>query len=106
VVLVSPLIAQRDAASWPEPDRFDPSRFAGETSIDAAHWKYRFLPFGAGPHVCIGNHFAMLEATTVLAMHLQRGRFDVIGDGAVRPRIGATLGVEGGLPVRFVARAR
>jgi hypothetical protein len=48
----------------------------------------------------------MLEATTVLAMHLQRGRFDVIGDGAVRPRIGATLGVEGGLPVRFVARAR
>lgn len=102
VVLLSPFIAQRLESSWPNPDAFDPSRFEGESSIDAGLWKYRFLPFGAGPHVCIGNHFAMLEATTVLAMLLQRGHLEVLDAGAVRPRIGATLGIDGGLPTRFV----
>lgn len=104
VVLVVPYVTQRLDAYWSEPDAFDPSRFAQETSTDAATWKYTYLPFGAGPHVCIGNHFALLEAAVVLAMLLQRGRLDVPRPEAVKPKMGATLFVGNGLPARFVPR--
>src|SRR5581483_9865971 len=102
VAMVSPYITHRLAQYWPDPDRFDPSRFANESSIDAAVWKYRYWPFGAGPHVCIGNHFAMLESVTVLAMLLQRGHLQVEPGAEVRSKIAATLAIAGGLPVRFV----
>jgi cytochrome P450 len=105
VVMISPYITHKLPQYWPEPEKFDPSRFAGEGSIDAAVWKYRYWPFGAGPHVCIGNHFAMLESVTVLAMLLQRGHLQVEPGTQVRSKIGATLTIAGGLPVRFVPRA-
>jgi cytochrome P450 len=104
-VLLSPYITHRLPQLWPEPDRFDPQRFATEQATDAAAWKYRYLPFGAGPHVCIGNHFALLEAVTVLAMLLQRGHLAVEPNARVTPKIGATLSVGSGLPARFVPRA-
>lgn len=105
VALLLPYVTHRLAEHWPGPDGFDPSRFTAERSTDAAVWKYTYYPFGAGPHVCIGNHFAMLEAVTVLAMLLQRGHLDVLDERAARPKIGATLSIQGGLPVRFVPRA-
>ena len=105
VVLLLPYLTQRMEAFWPEPERFDPTRFLAESSTDAAVWKYRYFPFGAGPHVCIGNHFALLEATTVLAMLLQRGHLEVIDAEKARPKVGATLSVHGGLPARFIARS-
>lgn len=105
VVLVVPFLTQRSAELWKEPDTFDPSRFEAEQSTDAAPWKYAYLPFGAGPHVCIGNHFALLEATTVLALLLQRGRLEVLRPERVQPKMGATLFVGNGLPARFHPRA-
>jgi cytochrome P450 len=55
----------RDPALWPDPLTFDPDRFRPERAkqID----RYQYLPFGAGPRSCIGDHFAMLEATLALA---------------------------------------
>lgn len=105
VVLVLPYVTHRLPTLWSEPDTFDPERFAAESSTDAAVWKYAYLPFGAGPHVCIGNHFALLEAAVVLAMLLQRGRLEVLRPEAVRPKMGATLFVGNGLPARFAPRA-
>jgi cytochrome P450 len=105
LVLMSPWLTHRLPQYWAEPDRFDPSRFDAEKSTDAAVWKYRYWPFGAGPHVCIGNHFAMLEAVTVLAMLLQRGHLERMDGAAVRPKVGATLSIAGGLPTRFVPRS-
>lgn len=63
--LVSLNVLHRDPQLWETPLVFDPDRFSPErlTSID--RWQY--LPFSAGPHSCMGDHFAMLEATLALA---------------------------------------
>jgi cytochrome P450 len=55
----------RDPALWADPLRFDPDRFLPERSKVRSRWQY--LPFGGGPRTCIGDHFAMLEATLALA---------------------------------------
>lgn len=55
----------RDPTLWEDPERFDPDRFASHRMRGLDRWQY--LPFGAGPRSCIGDHFAMLEATLGLA---------------------------------------
>ncbi len=65
MALVSFYALHRDAALWEEPLRFDPDRFLPERSKGRSRWQY--LPFGGGPRSCIGDHFAMLEATLALA---------------------------------------
>ena len=60
----------RDPALWEDPLRFDPDRFSPERSKGRDRWQY--LPFGGGPRACIGDHFAMLEATLALATILRR----------------------------------
>ncbi|OBF91379.1 cytochrome P450 [Mycobacterium sp. 852002-51163_SCH5372311] len=55
----------RDPALWDNPLAFDPDRFSPERANGRDRWQY--LPFGAGPRSCIGDHFAMLEATLALA---------------------------------------
>jgi pentalenene oxygenase len=63
-VLLSPYVVQRDPDLWPEPERFDPSRFAAGDPGGAR--SYSYFPFGAGPRVCVGQALARLEAETVL----------------------------------------
>jgi cytochrome P450 len=60
----------RDPALWEDPLCFDPDRFSPERSKGRDRWQY--LPFGGGPRACIGDHFAMLEATLALATILRR----------------------------------
>ncbi|HSF99259.1 MAG TPA: cytochrome P450 [Ornithinibacter sp.] len=64
-VVVGIMAMHTDPALWPDPQRFDPDRFLPEASRGRDRWQY--LPFGAGPRSCIGDHFAMLEATLGLA---------------------------------------
>jgi cytochrome P450 len=54
-----------DPALWDDPLAFDPDRFSPQRSKGRSRWQY--LPFGGGPRSCIGDHFAMLEATLALA---------------------------------------
>ena len=63
IVLVPFLLLHRDPSLWSSPDTFDPNRFLGDSEPD----RFAYLPFGAGPHVCIGAQLAMTEAVLVLA---------------------------------------
>ena len=60
----------RDPALWDHPLVFDPDRFSPQNSDGRDRWQY--LPFGAGPRSCIGDHFAMLESTLALATIIRR----------------------------------
>lgn len=83
---------------WERPDSFDPDRF--ETPPD----RYAFLPFGAGPRICIGASFALQEAVIILATLLARFRFDLTPATAPEPRMILTLRPHGGMPLQVTAR--
>lgn len=83
---------------WDRPDAFDPSRFA--TTPD----RYAFLPFGAGPRICIGASFALQEAVIILATLLASHRFQPVPGRAPVPRMILTLRPEGGVWLRVTPR--
>ncbi|MGO8850063.1 cytochrome P450 [Mycobacterium sp.] len=64
------MAVQRDPSLWDDPLKFDPDRFSPERSDGGDRWQY--IPFGGGPRSCIGDHFAMLEATLALATIVRR----------------------------------
>lgn len=65
VVTLSPFLTHRHPDFWEEPERFDPERFTPERK--AERHRFAYIPFGAGPRLCIGNNFAMTEAILLLA---------------------------------------
>ena len=69
---------QRDPALWDRADEFDPDRFLGPAAKVRDRWQ--FVPFGGGPRSCIGDHFAMLEATLALATVLRRVEIESLDD--------------------------
>ncbi|MGA3403788.1 MAG: cytochrome P450 [Acetobacteraceae bacterium] len=69
VVMIAPWVLHRHRKLWREPDAFDPSRFLPDAPPVP---RFAYLPFGAGPRVCVGAQFALTEAVLVLAMLLQR----------------------------------
>jgi len=71
-IMVAPWILHRHRRLWDDPERFDPARFAKESSEKRPRFAY--LPFGGGPRVCIGATLAMTEATLILAVLAQRFR--------------------------------
>ncbi|MFQ5566515.1 MAG: cytochrome P450 [Paracoccaceae bacterium] len=80
---------------WDDPDVFDPGNFAPEKV--AARDRYLYLPFGAGPRVCVGANFAMMQAHIILATLLARFRF-APGDGPPPvPTMSMTVRPEGGV---------
>jgi cytochrome P450 len=73
IVMLSPYLIQRDARYFDDPDAFMPSRF--QEGWDRGREKFTYFPFGGGARVCIGQHFALMEASFMLAMVAQRFRF-------------------------------
>jgi cytochrome P450 len=71
IVFVSPWVTHRLPSLWSDPEGFDPERFRTD---DAARPRYAYFPFGGGPHLCIGQGFAMMEAQLVLATVAQSFR--------------------------------
>jgi cytochrome P450 len=101
-LVVSPYVTHRIPALWPDADRFQPERFApgGIAHPVRRRPPAAYLPFGGGPRLCIGEHFALLEARVVLAVLSRSWRVRLTGRRrfpAYRPRI--TLGPKGSLPV-------
>lgn len=80
---------------YPEPERFDPHRWA---TIKPSGFEY--TPFSVGPRMCLGATFAMFELKIVLAMLLQRYRFELPAGSTVNRYGSITLSPKGGLPMR------
>jgi cytochrome P450 len=77
-ILIAGIYAvHRDPRLWEDPLTFDPDRFSAPNCAPRNRWQY--LPFGAGPRSCIGDHFAMLEATLALATIVRRTEFRSLG---------------------------
>ncbi len=96
---VIPIYAiHRHTRRWTDPAAFDPTRFAPES--EAKLQRYQYMPFGAGPRICIGMSFAMLEATAMLATMLQRARFAPVEGREPYPIARVTLLPRGGMPLR------
>ena len=73
LVVLSPYIVHRYPEYWPDPERFDPERFSAENFATRPKWAY--IPFAAGPRICIGNSFALMEMVYTFAMAAQRFDF-------------------------------
>lgn len=94
-VLLSQWVTQRDQRYFERPDELEPDRWAGGLAKRLP--KYAYFPFGGGPRVCIGNTFAMLEATLVLATIAPRFRMSLCPNPPVVPRASVTLRPEHGI---------
>ena len=101
-VLVMPWTLHRHRLLWKEPDAFMPSRFHPENRdrID----RFQYLPFGAGPRICIGASFAMQEAVIALGVLMSRYRFDTLPTTRPCPVQKLTTQPDGGLPMRVTRR--
>ena len=82
LVMVAPWVLHRHAALWRHPDAFEPSRFLGDEQPAP---RLAYLPFGAGPRVCVGAQFALSEATLVLAMLIRRFQVSLADTRPVLP---------------------
>jgi cytochrome P450 len=97
VAFVSPYVTHRHPRYWEDPEGFDPERFTEERSKDRPTFAY--FPFGGGPRKCIGDTFALVEATLVLATLARQFDLELpIGANPI-PEPVITLRPRGGLPM-------
>ena len=85
----------RRADYYPAPESFLPERMLPDAK--KARPRHHYLPFGAGPRVCVGAHFALLEAQLVLATMVQHARVS-LRRSVVEPEPLITLRPRGGMP--------
>ncbi len=75
-ITVAPYFTHYMEEYWPDPERFDPERFAEDRREDKVH-PYAWVPFGGGAHKCIGLHFAEMQVKAILHRVLLRWRWSV-----------------------------
>lgn len=88
MVMLSPYVAHRRLEVWANPEAFDPDRFLPERA--ASRPRYAYVPFGGGARICIGNNFALMQATLTLAMAARRFRWH-LDPGRARVQVKADL---------------
>lgn len=96
-VVLCPYTLHRHPDFWERPNEFDPDRF--EPGRSTGRPRYAYIPFGAGPRVCVGSSLGMLEATIVAATVARDLRLSTVPGYDVRPEPMLTLRVRGGLPM-------
>ena len=104
IVAFSRYSLHRHPSFWKQPEQFDPERFAPgrEENQRSTH---AHVPFGGGPRICIGIHFAMMELIVILATVARY--FDVVVDESDRHKMAAhlTMVPKYGVRVRLIARS-
>jgi cytochrome P450 len=106
LLFISPYAIHRRRDLWPEPESFNPERFLpgrDEPDTACARARLAYMPFGAGPRICVGQHFAVLELQLVLATLMQRVRFEATAE-ARQPLAAMNLKPRGGVPLRLFKR--
>src|SRR5215211_5261785 len=101
-ILISIYNIHRHPEFWPRPTRFEPERFSPERK--ASQHDLAYIPFGAGQHKCIGNDFALIEGTLLLAMVAQRYEFVLVAGRPVEREVAVTMRPREGLYVRLRPR--
>jgi cytochrome P450 len=81
-VAIAPWVLHRHSALWSAPHSFDPARFMPDAVPPR---RFAYLPFGAGPRICVAAQFAMAEAILVLATLVRTFRVTSMGAPSVRP---------------------
>jgi cytochrome P450 len=81
VILIAPWLLHRHEKLWRDPNAFNPSRFMTGTPPD----RFAYLPFGVGARVCVGAHFALVEATLALAKMVGAFRISLLDKAPVTP---------------------
>jgi cytochrome P450 len=94
-VVVCPYTLHRHPGFWDSPERFDPERF--DRQQRAQRPRYAYVPFGAGPRFCVGNHLGMMEAVFVIAMVMREMRLVLPEGESAVPEPMLSLRVRGGL---------
>jgi cytochrome P450 len=102
VVAVMPWVVHRHRKLWPDPDRFDPDRFAIGSA--GTRSRYAYLPFGIGPHVCPGAALSLNEILAALAVLVQRLRVRPVPGQDIAPVAWTTLRPRDGLMVTIEPR--
>jgi len=102
MVCVVPWITHRHKTLWERPERFEPERFSKAASEGRPRFAY--IPFGAGPRVCIGASLAMTEMLIVLAALAQRYRLTLAPGHEVEIHHQVTMRPKGGLPMIVTRR--
>ncbi len=101
--IIIPIYAiQRHRRHWADPDRFDPTRFAPENEAKIA--RYHYMPFGAGPRICIGMAFALIEGVAILATLVRAASFATTPDHEPEAVSRVTLRPTGGMPLEVRMR--
>jgi cytochrome P450 len=95
-------IVHRDPRWFDEPEKFLPERWEGDLAKRLPRFAY--FPFGGGPRQCIGNAFALMEATLILATVAQKFRFRLVPDHPVKPLASITLRPAHGIRAMLEAR--
>ncbi|XP_071478584.1 cytochrome P450 3A24-like [Diadema antillarum] len=104
VIFIPVYNIHHDEKYWPDPEKFDPDRFS-KAEKDKRH-PFAWLPFGAGPHNCIGMRFALMEAKMAIARLLQKYRFETCPQTEIPPKLGDNgfLSPPNGVSLRIVTR--
>jgi cytochrome P450 len=95
LVFASPFIVHHDARWWPDPERFDPDRWAPEHAETRP--KFAYIPFGGGTRLCIGEHFAWMETILALAVLSSRWRLRFATPRTIEIKPTLTLRPKGGV---------
>ena len=95
-------VVHRDPRWFDVPEKFLPERWEGDLAKRIPRFAY--FPFGGGPRQCIGNSFALMEATLILATVAQRFRFNLVKEHPVKPLASITLRPAHGIRATLEAR--
>lgn len=99
---LSTVATHRDAEIWEDPQAFDPMRFSPEGGVKERH-RYAWIPFGGGAHMCLGLHFAYMQAKVIMAHLLPHYEIDLPDGYTTQFQIMPLIKPVDGLPVTLKA---